>query len=148
MSILNKKISYNTIIVIIITNAVLGIVGCIIQGIIGNVLMAVCSIIFVSLLIILLAFFISMIIKRPINFFKSSWFKENWFKFFIIIVILIIVVSWFYWNEYRPIRVRKFCAKISDTITKCELEKGKILCDNQKGFNKNVYEQCLRENGY
>jgi len=93
MSILKEKISnkiMNTIFVICI---IFGAIGYFIGGILGEILMAIASIVTISYI----ALFIFTITKKIINLLKSEWFKENWLKIIIAISFLIIAASVLYY---------------------------------------------------
>jgi len=60
----------------------------------------------------------------------------------ILILIILVIVGLFYWYEWRPSQIKKYCnqwaldkSKTSDTTY------------NREGY-ENYYARCLREKGY
>lgn len=74
----------------------------------------------------------------------KNWFKNNWFKLFILVVIIVIITGTFYWFECRPTQIKQRC------YAEAEFDRRVVLEFNdtkRQEFMNAYYEDCLMRFG-
>lgn len=67
----------------------------------------------------------------------KKWFKENWFKIWLLVILTISIIGAFYWFEWRPNQILKSCISNitgNGSFRECLLKKGYPLQVNSNNI--------------
>lgn len=100
-----------------------------------------------------------------------TWLKQNWFKVGLLTILVIVVAGAFYWYEWRPSQIRKYCLlkvciktePILPTISSSSsssplyeyflrlkenlVTEEEFICNHSISEKEQLYKNCLRGNG-